>query len=295
MPEKRKNTKKVPNLRFPGFEGEWEERKLGDAALKINSGKTPLGGEAIYLSEGVLFIRSQNINNNRLELENPVFISEEINSGMKNSIVQPNDILLNITGASLGRSCVVPDNFIVGNVNQHVCIIRLSKDNNPRFVQPILASHKGQNLFISLQTGSGREGLNFESIKKMHFFFPSLKEQNRIASFLSIIDERIRTQSKIIEDLESLQKELSKRLFTQKSRFPSFKDKWVRYRVSELLEFFPTNSLPWEQLEYHTNGLYNLHYGMIHQGLSSHLDANTSNLPCIKTEYIPKNYTLCRY
>jgi len=263
MAEKGKNIKKVPNLRFPGFEGEWEERKLGDATLKINSGKTPLGGEAIYVSKGVLFIRSQNINNNRLELERPVFISEEINNGMKNSIVEPNDILLNITGASLGRSCVVPDDFVIGNVNQHVCIIRLNKDNNPRFVQPILASHKGQNVFISLQTGSGREGLNFESIKKIHIFFPSLKEQNRIASFLSIIDERIRTQSKIIEALNSSISGLQKRIFTQKLRFKDEKGKgfpkWEKKRLDEIISDFIvpmrdkpkelTGEIPWCRIE----------------------------------------------
>lgn len=96
-------------------------------ADKVNSVKTPLGGEAVYTKEGVLFIRSQNVNNNKLELENSVFIPELINNQMKNSIVQANDILLNITGASLGRSCVIPNDFKSGNVNQHVCIIRLNK------------------------------------------------------------------------------------------------------------------------------------------------------------------------
>jgi len=215
MANKKLKTAKVPNLRFPGFEGEWNKLTISDVALKVNSGKTPFGGEAVYLNEGVLFIRSQNINNNKLEIEKPVFISEEMNSSMKNSIVLPNDILLNITGASLGRSCVVPNDFSTGNVNQHVCIIRLNKDNNPRFIQPILASQKGQNIFLSLQTGSGREGLNFESIKKMQFFFPDLKEQSTIASFLSFIDERITTQSKIIEDLRLLKHSFRNRLFEE--------------------------------------------------------------------------------
>ena len=206
-------------MRFSGFEGEWAKRILGDVALKINSGKTPLGGETTYKSEGVLFIRSQNINNNKLELENPVFISEETNNGMRNSIVIPNDILLNITGASLGRSCVVPDDFTIGNVNQHVCIIRLKESYDPRFVQPILSSHQGQNVFLSLQTGSGREGLNFESIKKIQVFFPSTVEQKKIACFLSIIDNRISTQNKIIEELKLLKRTLSKKIFSQQVRF----------------------------------------------------------------------------
>lgn len=211
-------------------------KKLGEVAEKINSGKTPLGGEAIYTSEGVIFIRSQNVNNDSLELGNTVFISEETNEKMQNSVVYPNDILLNITGASLGRSCVVPNNFSIGNVNQHVCIIRLNEKCNPRFVQPILSSGKGQNVFQSLQTGSGREGLNFENIKGIQLYFPSLNEQNRISALLSLIAARIHTQNKIIEGLAVLKAALSKKIFSQQLRFPQFNEKWKEMRLGDVCE-----------------------------------------------------------
>ncbi len=159
-------TGNTPTLRFPGFEDEWELKKIGDIAIKINSGKTPLGGETVYTEKGVLFIRSQNIIDNKLSYENSTYIPKEINDTMKNSVVLPKDILLNITGASLGRSCVVPEDFTTGNVNQHVCIVRLNENNDPNFIQPFFASENGQNFFTSLQTGSGREGLTFESIKR---------------------------------------------------------------------------------------------------------------------------------
>jgi len=213
-------------LRFPQFEGEWGKSKLEDVTEKINSGKTPLGGESNYLTEGILFIRSQNVNNERLELDNSVFISEGVNASMKNSVVKPNDILLNITGASLGRSCVVPENFKVANVNQHVCIIRVKKGYNPRFIQPILSSQRGQAIFESLQTGSGREGLNFESIKKIALHFPSLSEQGKIANFLSLIDCRIQTQNKIIEDFRSLKQIMIKKLFSRQLKFKDSEGKY---------------------------------------------------------------------
>jgi len=213
MAPKSVKSSNVPNLRFPGFSDPWIKAKLGDIAEKINSGKTPLGGESNYLTEGVLFVRSQNVNNDRLELENIVYISENVNAGMKNSVVRANDILLNITGASLGRSCVVPEDFEKGNVNQHVCIIRPRKQYNPRFIQPILGSTRGQAIFESLQTGSGREGLNFDSIKKIELDFPSLPEQEKIADFLSLIDRRIQTQNKIIEELKLLKNTISKKIF----------------------------------------------------------------------------------
>jgi type I restriction enzyme S subunit len=211
--------KNIPPLRFPEFTGEWEKKKLGEVAEKVNSGKTPLGGESIYTKSGIIFIRSQNINNDKLELENITYIPNEINDGMKNSIVKPNDILLNITGASLGRSCVVPKDFEIGNVNQHVCIIRLNKENNPRFVQPIFSSSKGQNIFNSLQVGGGREGLNFESIKSIPISFPSLPEQTKIASFLTAVDEKIQALKKKKSLLEEYKKGVMQQLFSQELRF----------------------------------------------------------------------------
>jgi len=118
-------------IRFKDDNGQdfpdWQEKRLGDISIKIGSGSTPTGGAKVYQDQGILFIRSQNVNNNRLLLEDITFISQNIHDQMKGSTVQSADILLNITGASIGRSCVVPTSFDTGNVNQHVCIVRLNK------------------------------------------------------------------------------------------------------------------------------------------------------------------------
>ena len=209
----------IPSLRFPEFSGEWEMKKLGEIAEKVNSGKTPLGGENVYVDKGVLFIRSQNVNDNTLSFDNSTFITEEVNSTMKNSVVKPKDILLNITGASLGRSCVVPEEFDTGNVNQHVCIIRLGKNNEPYFFQPIFASEKGQNIFISLQTGSGREGLNFQSIKGITLPVPSLTEQQKIATFLTAVDDKLTQLKKKKTLLEQYKNGVMQKIFSQEIRF----------------------------------------------------------------------------
>lgn len=265
MTEKNKSIRNFPNLRFPGFEECWELKKLKEVASKINSGKTPLGGEAIYTVSGVVFIRSQNVNHDRLVLDNPVFIPDEINRGMKNSVVYPNDILLNITGASLGRSCVVPENFIIGNVNQHVCVIRSTNKYNPRFIQPILSSTKGQDVFKSLQTGSGREGLNFESIKNIKIFYPSLTEQNKIANFLSLLDDRMQTQKKIIDDLIVLKNSAVKKLFESNIKFKNDNGNFPNWEKKKL------NEISKEHLQKNPNNLYtevfsvSKHKGVINQ------------------------------
>ncbi len=232
--------KLVPKLRFPEFYGNWEKKKINEIAEKINSGKTPLGGETVYTENGVTFIRSQNINDDKLLLDNVVYIPEEINKGMKNSVVKPNDILLNITGASLGRSCVVPENFTIGNVNQHVCIVRLDEENNPNFIQSFFSSFKGQIIFQSLQTGSGREGLNFESIKGIKINLPSLPEQQKIASFLTSVDERLTLLAQQKEKLELYKKGVMQQIFSQKLRFKdengnNYPD-WEEKKLGEICE-----------------------------------------------------------
>ncbi len=204
-------------MRFPGFENEWKKEKLGNLCSKIGSGKTPKGGENVYQTDGIPFIRSQNVNNNCLLLDE-THISEEVHEKMKSSKVLSRDILLNITGGSIGRSCVVPRDFQEGNVNQHVSIIRL-KQYNPNFVQCILSSEIGQKLVFQGQTGSGREGLNFQSIKNFKIYFPSVSEQQKIASFLTLIDNRIETQNKIIDRLESLMLGFRQKIFSQELRF----------------------------------------------------------------------------
>lgn len=204
-------------IRFKGDNGKefsrWNKAKLDKVATKINSGKTPLGGERVYSESGILFIRSQNVIDNKLSFENATYISDELNKTMKNSIVKPQDILLNITGASLGRSCVVPSNFTIGNVNQHVCIIRINESNNPYFIQAYLSTKDGQNRLLSLQTGSGREGLNFHSIKNFQIDFPCLEEQTKIANFLTAIDQKINHCQTQIELTTNWKKGLLQKMF----------------------------------------------------------------------------------
>ena len=165
----------------------WEQRKLSDITLKIGSGKTPSGGKNAYVDDGIPLIRSQNINNDRVDLEDIVFIDEETDNSMENSRVFTDDVLLNITGASIGRSAVYRGKD-KANVNQHVCIIRPTKDFDSDFIQLNLASNFGQKQIDASQAGGGREGLNFQEIGKMSFMFPSNQEQMKIGVYFNHID-----------------------------------------------------------------------------------------------------------
>ena len=182
---------------------------IGELTTKVGSGVTPRGGEAVYKTEGHPFVRSQNVGLGNLLLDDIAFIDEETHLRQKNTELQFNDVLLNITGASIGRSALVDKQIVGGNVNQHVCIIRTKENLVPSFICSFLLSNYGQRQIDSFQAGGNRQGLNFEQIKSIKITIPSKDEQIKIAKLLRAIDERIATQNKIIEKLQSLIKGLN--------------------------------------------------------------------------------------
>ena len=205
----------VPALRFPEFTEEWKRCIIGELTTKVGSGVTPRGGEAVYKSEGHPFVRSQNIGLGHLILDDIAYIDEDTHQRQKNTELQLDDVLLNITGASIGRSALVNQQIVGGNVNQHVCIIRANKKLIPSFLCNFLLSQYGQKQIESFQAGGNRQGLNFEQIRSIKIGLPSLEEQKKIADLLLLIEQRITTQSKIIEKLETLIKGITILLTTK--------------------------------------------------------------------------------
>ncbi|WP_297699081.1 restriction endonuclease subunit S [uncultured Fibrobacter sp.] len=181
----------------------WKKIKLGEICNKIGSGSTPKGGREVYLDAGIPIIRSQNVLNGFLDLNDVAFISDEQHSKMKGTWVHPNDILLNITGASIGRSCVVPATVKTANVNQHVCIIRLKECADACYVCNLILSKDVQKQIELLSVGGGRQGLNFQQIASFSFLLPPLEEQKKIAATLSVWDSAIEKMEKFIDAKEN--------------------------------------------------------------------------------------------
>lgn len=184
----------------------WETSKIKLLSTKIGSGKTPKGGSQVYVDSGVLFIRSQNVYDDGLRLDDVVYIDQETDAEMQYTRVKPKDVLLNITGASIGRTCIVPDNFPKANVNQHVCIIRLSVRCVPEYISYCLKSNTTKEQILSLETGSSREGLNFEQVGNLTIAVPSTNydEQRQIVDYLNT------ECSKTEEAVNKIQKQINK-------------------------------------------------------------------------------------
>jgi len=158
----------------------WEVQKLGSICSKIGSGKTPSGGAEAYVDAGIAFLRSQNVYDEGLWLDELVYIPEAVDEEMSNTRVQPGDVLLNITGASLGRTCIVPEPFERANVNQHVCIIRLQDVAQRDFVSMAMKSISTKGQIDATQNGAAREGLNFQQIAELRVALPPENEASVI-------------------------------------------------------------------------------------------------------------------
>jgi type I restriction enzyme S subunit len=198
---------------------EWEVPQIKDIAVHIGSGITPTGGSNVYKTEGVLFLRSQNIHFDGLHLDDVAYIDIEMHNMMERSKLRHFDVLLNITGASIGRCCYLPDTFNDANVNQHVCIIRVANPTHAKalYLSTFLSSPFGQKQIDRLNAGGNREGLNYQQLRA--FFVPWPKQDTEIeraAKTIDQIDRKIKTEIDYNEKMKLIKQGLMSDLLTGK-------------------------------------------------------------------------------
>ena len=204
MSDTRKTTKpNVPNLRFPGFEGEWENKRIGDIG-KFFSGGTPSSSRKDFYGGEIPFIRSGEIHSDKTEL----FLTQE---GYKNSsakMVEVGDILLALYGANSGDISI---SQMRGAINQAILCIRTNVA--PVFFKSVWEKHAQKILNTYLQGGQGN--LSADIVKKITISIPSQIEQAKIAALFSHLDERISIQNRLIEDLKKLRCAIVEKLYSE--------------------------------------------------------------------------------
>ncbi len=203
---KDKKVLNVPPLRFPEFTEEWEKYKLSEIC-SFFSGGTPSSSKKEYYDGNIPFIRSGELHEEQTEL----FITED---GFKNSaakMVEVGDLLLALYGATSGDIAISKIN---GAINQAILCIRT--EQNKKFIESIWRKHVGKLLQTYLQGGQGN--LSADIVKNISFYFSRIEEQNKLAEFVSLLDERIATQNKIIEDLKKLKSAIIEMEYTYKTK-----------------------------------------------------------------------------
>jgi len=227
---------------------EWKKVKLGDCCLKIGSGSTPKGGSTVYVESGTSLIRSQNVYNLSFDYNGLTHITEDAANKLKGVTIFDDDILLNITGDSVARTCIVPNDVLPARVNQHVAIVRADcKKINSRFLNYYLASPRMQAHMLSLAVGKGasRNAMTKQMIENFEVPCPPLEIQYRIATILSRYDSLIENYQKQIKLLEEAAQRLYKEWFVD-LHFPGHEttkivdgvpEGWEKKPISQLGEY----------------------------------------------------------
>ncbi|WP_282070140.1 restriction endonuclease subunit S [Janibacter hoylei] len=177
---------------------------LGVLTEKIGSGATPRGGTAVYQATGTALIRSQNVLDNEMKLDGVARISTEAADQLKGVSVRPGDVLLNITGDSIARTCLVDERALPARVNQHVAIIRTGPDLHPGYLQKYLVHPETKAHLLSISAGGTRKALTKRMIGGLVVPLRPLSEQRAIAEVLGALDDNIAVNARLSACAEEL-------------------------------------------------------------------------------------------
>ena len=260
----------------------WEYIRLGDVCTKIGSGATPKGGATVYIDEGTSFIRSQNIYNLEFSHEGLAHITEDAAKKLNGVAVQKDDVLINITGDSVARTCMVPDAVLPARVNQHVAIVRPDSNRlNPRFLNYYLTSPYMQSLMLGLAVGKGasRNAMTKDMIANFDILCPPIEIQESIVGILSTYDALIENNQRQIKLLEEAAQRLYKEWFVD-LRFPGHENTKI------------TDGIPEGWRRERLVDLVDVQYGYAFDGLQ--FNATRNGMPIIRIRNIPSGNT-CDY
>ena len=185
----------------------WEVKKLSSITSKIGSGATPKGGNESYKTEGISLIRSLNVHNNEFLYKDLAHIDNEQAEALSNVEIKEYDVLLNITGASVARCCIVPDDVIPARVNQHVCIVRTIQEKAlPIFINRVLTNENFQANLLRLARSKAatREALPKSIVDNIQVPLPPLSLQQLFAQRIELIEQQKAEIKSTIADLETL-------------------------------------------------------------------------------------------
>jgi len=251
----------VPVLRFKEFDGEWENNRLYDLSNLITKGTTP----KTFTDSGVNYVKIEGLVGININKDKCLFIDEEVHlKELKRSILQENDLLFAIAGATVGKVGIVTTDILPANTNQALAIIRLKNKEYLNYILQILQSRVMKKYIYQSVSVGAQPNLNLEQIGDFRFNIPQLPEQKKIASFLSAVDEKIQQLSKKKALLEQYKKGVMQQLFSGQLRFKDengnpYPD-WEEKRLGTFADFYKGRGLPKSEIV--NAGKYKcIHYG----------------------------------
>ena len=281
----------------------WEKVKLGDVCTKIGSGATPKGGSTVYIDKGTSFIRSQNVYNLSFDYSGLVFINDEAAQKLKGVTIEENDVLLNITGDSVARTCIVPFDILPARVNQHVAIVRPDRNIlDSVFLSYYLASPFMQTFMLGIAVGKGtsRNAMTKDMIAKFEVPCPPLEVQREIINIIKPYDDIIKNNKKQIRLLEEAAQRLYKEWFVD-LRFPGHEnvkivngvpEGWRKQKVLEFGEIITGKTPSTAKEQYYGGNIPFVKIPDMHNcvyPITTETTLTTEGADIQKNKFIPKN------
>jgi restriction endonuclease S subunit len=197
----------------------WIVEKGSKLAEKITKGQSPKWQGFDYTTAGMLFVTSENVRDGFLDLSEPKFLPVEFNEKIKGSELRIGDILINLVGASIGRSCIFNAEHRPANVNQAVCVFRPKRKVASKYLAYYLRLHSTQNRLLASQVETARSNLSLGDVRRLKFALPRDEdEQNEIVDRLDQITLLIEAKKRKIVALQRLKKSLMQNLLTGRIR-----------------------------------------------------------------------------
>ena len=195
---------------------QWDTKKLFKITEKIGSGATPRGGKESYQDYGISLVRSMNVHNGFFDYKELAHITDAQAEQLNNVCVKENDVFINITGASVARSCVAPNDILPARVNQHVSIIRCKAEMvNHIFINNIFLNKAFKNLLIEIGESGGatRQAITKQQLEQLLIIIPPIELQNQFADFVKQVEKTKTEVQKSLEQAEILKKALMQKYF----------------------------------------------------------------------------------
>ena len=232
-----------PNQNRPGYKEtkvgwipeEWDIQSGSEASSLISKGSSPKWQGFTYTDAGMLFVTSENVREGFLDISSPKYLSMKFHHKLKRTQLCQGDILINLVGASIGRSCRITRDISPANVNQAVAVFRPRNQECSAFLGYYFQSRATVQRLLEMQVDAARPNISLTDLRDFHIMLPPLLEQKKIAEILSTCDAVISKTEELIAAKQKQKKALMQQLLTGQKRLPGFDGEWVEWRLGSLV------------------------------------------------------------
>jgi type I restriction enzyme S subunit len=215
----------------------WEIQTGEQLTILISKGSSPRWQGFEYTNTGMLFVTSENVRDGFLDIREPKYLPLEFHEKLKRTKLRKHDILINLVGASIGRSCLIPHALGEANVNQAVGVFRVREEFCARYVAHCFQAPTTVERILEMQVDAARPNISLGDLRRFLIPLPPKAEQEAIAATLSDADALLESLEQLISKKGDLKQAAMQQLLTGQKRLPNFNKEWDTPVLGDLFTF----------------------------------------------------------